>query len=163
MSWVIASRFAAVHSICFRKFTFTLLRVTSAFLLFVQSAYAKSASSVLKPQTSDLFRHSELLYYSYKLVVKTSKLIDLPPKSRKIWRFFGLCPQNDNKMLPIKMDNKIQRRKSNPLGEKPSQNFQQKRLPKKEVFFKIWARRDSNPRPKDYESSALPLRHRPVA
>ena len=26
----------------------------------------------------------------------------------------------------------------------------------------IWARRDSNPRPKDYESSALPLRHRPV-
>ena len=27
---------------------------------------------------------------------------------------------------------------------------------------KIWARRDSNPRPKDYESSALPLRHRPV-
>ena len=32
-----------------------------------------------------------------------------------------------------------------------------------EVFLKIWARRDSNPRPKDYESSALPLRHRPVA
>ena len=26
----------------------------------------------------------------------------------------------------------------------------------------FWARRDSNPRPKDYESSALPLRHRPV-
>ena len=26
----------------------------------------------------------------------------------------------------------------------------------------LWARRDSNPRPKDYESSALPLRHRPV-
>ncbi len=29
-------------------------------------------------------------------------------------------------------------------------------------FYKNWARRDSNPRPKDYESSALPLRHRPV-
>ena len=29
-------------------------------------------------------------------------------------------------------------------------------------FYKIWARRDSNPRPKDYESSALPLRHRPL-
>ena len=29
-------------------------------------------------------------------------------------------------------------------------------------LYKIWARRDSNPRPKDYESSALPLRHRPV-
>ena len=29
-------------------------------------------------------------------------------------------------------------------------------------LFKNWARRDSNPRPKDYESSALPLRHRPV-
>ena len=28
--------------------------------------------------------------------------------------------------------------------------------------MKKWARRDSNPRPKDYESSALPLRHRPV-
>ncbi len=27
---------------------------------------------------------------------------------------------------------------------------------------KIWARRDSNPRPRDYESPALPLRHRPV-
>jgi hypothetical protein len=36
----------------------------------------------------------------------------------------------------------------------------------KKLSFKgelIWARRDSNPRPKDYESSALPLRHRPVA
>ena len=31
-----------------------------------------------------------------------------------------------------------------------------------EVSF-IWARRDSNPRPKDYESSALPLRHKPKA
>lgn len=31
------------------------------------------------------------------------------------------------------------------------------------MSFLIWARRDSNPRPKDYESSALPLRHRPVA
>gem|GEM_PF-6953620 len=31
------------------------------------------------------------------------------------------------------------------------------------IFRKNWARRDSNPRPKDYESSALPLRHRPVA
>ena len=59
LSWIIASRFAVVHSICLRKLTFTLLRVTSAFLLFVQSAYAKSASSSLKPQTSDLFRHSE--------------------------------------------------------------------------------------------------------
>ena len=29
-------------------------------------------------------------------------------------------------------------------------------------LYKIWARRDSNPRPKDYESSALPLRHRPL-
>ena len=28
-------------------------------------------------------------------------------------------------------------------------------------LHKKWARRDSNPRPKDYESSALPLRHRP--
>ena len=44
-----------------------------------------------------------------------------------------------------------------------SQIYQQKRPPSVEVFFKIWARRDSNPRPKDYESSALPLRHRPVA
>ena len=26
----------------------------------------------------------------------------------------------------------------------------------------IWARRDSNPRPRDYESPALPRRHRPV-
>ena len=42
LSWIIASRFAVVHSICLRKLTFTLLRVTSAFLLFVQSAYAKS-------------------------------------------------------------------------------------------------------------------------
>ena len=48
LSWIIASRFAVVHSICLRKLTFTLLRVTSAFLLFVQSAYAKSASSSLK-------------------------------------------------------------------------------------------------------------------
>ena len=29
--------------------------------------------------------------------------------------------------------------------------------------FKNLARRDSNPRPRDYESPALPLRHRPVA
>ena len=42
--------------------------------------------------------NSELLYYSYKLVVKTSKLIDLPPKSRNKRRFFGLCPQNDDKI-----------------------------------------------------------------
>ena len=48
MSWIIASRFAAVHFICLRKLTFTLLRVTSAFLHFVQSAYAKSALSSLK-------------------------------------------------------------------------------------------------------------------
>ena len=27
--------------------------------------------------------------------------------------------------------------------------------------FKIWDRRDSNPRPRDYESPALPLRHSP--
>ena len=31
LSWIIASRFAAIHSICLRKLTFTLLRVTSAF------------------------------------------------------------------------------------------------------------------------------------
>ena len=29
-------------------------------------------------------------------------------KSRNIWRFFGLCPQNDGKMLPTKTDIKIQ-------------------------------------------------------
>lgn len=28
--------------------------------------------------------------------------------------------------------------------------------------FSIWARRDSNPRPRDYESPALPLRHSPT-
>ena len=44
------------------------------------------------------FCHSELLYYC-KPVVKTPKLIDLPPKSRKIWRLFGLCPQNDGKCI----------------------------------------------------------------
>ena len=38
-----------------------------------------------------------------------------------------------------------------------------KRLRICSLSFIIWARRDSNPRPKDYESSALPLRHRPVA
>ena len=47
LSWIIASRFAVIHSICLRKLTFTMLRVTSAFLHFVQSAYAKSASSRL--------------------------------------------------------------------------------------------------------------------
>ena len=29
-------------------------------------------------------------------------------KSRKIWRFFGLCPQNDSKNTPTKTDKKIQ-------------------------------------------------------
>ena len=38
LSWIIASRFAVVHSISLRKLTFTLLRATSAFLHFVQSA-----------------------------------------------------------------------------------------------------------------------------
>ena len=46
--WIIAPHYALVHSICLRKLTFTLLRATSAFLHFVQSAYAKSASSSLK-------------------------------------------------------------------------------------------------------------------
>ena len=41
--------------------------------------------------------------------------------------------------------------------------FNIKKLPLIGSFLLIWARRDSNPRPKDYESSALPLRHRPVA
>ena len=40
--------------------------------------------------------------------------------------------------------------------------FNIKKLPLIGSFLLIWARRDSNPRPKDYESSALPLRHRPV-
>ena len=30
------------------------------------------------------------------------------------------------------------------------------------LSFKNWARLDSNQRPKDYESSALPLRHKPI-
>ena len=41
-------------------------------------------------------------------------------------------------------------------------NKKQRLKPLLLLSFKIWARRDSNPRPKDYESSALPLRHRPV-
>ena len=45
---IIAPHSALVHFICLRKLTLTLLRVTSAFLHFVQSAYAKSASSSLK-------------------------------------------------------------------------------------------------------------------
>ena len=32
-----------------------------------------------------------------------------------------------------------------------------------DYFFFIWDQRDSNPRPRDYESPALPLRHSPVA
>ena len=55
LSWIIASRFAVVHSICLRKLAFTLLRVISAFLYFVQSVYAKSAWSSLKIKLPTIF------------------------------------------------------------------------------------------------------------
>ena len=77
LSWIIASRFAAVYSICLRKLTFTLLRVTSAFHHFVQSAYAKSAWSSLKLQTSKHFCHTELVSASYQYSVFTTFWIDL--------------------------------------------------------------------------------------
>ena len=38
------------------------------------------------------------------------------------------------------------------MGSKPSSSY---------LLLKIWDRRDSNPRPRDYESPALPLRHSP--
>ena len=47
------------------------------------------------------------------------------------------------------------------MQEKNRENINKNRVDIIYPVF-IWARRDSNPRPKDYESSALPLRHRPV-
>lgn len=40
---------------------------------------------------------------------------------------------------------------------------QEKRALKGSFFSKWWARQDSNLRPRDYESPALPLRHKPIS
>ena len=59
-------------------------------------------------------------------------------------RFFGLHPQND-----------MVKRKARQTSA------YQKRIDFKNFALKNWDRRDSNPRPRDYESPALPLRHSP--
>ena len=49
-----------------------------------------------------------------------------------------------------------------PTGWETLPKYNKKDLQLQEVSF-IWDQRDSNPRPRDYESPALPLRHSPVA
>ena len=52
-------------------------------------------------------------------------------------------------------------RGKNPLPQAMRENPSEiKKAPLRASF--IWDRRDSNPRPRDYESPALPLRHSPT-
>ena len=128
LSWIIAPHFAVVHSICLRKLTFTLLRATSAFLHFVQSAYAKSASSSLKFKFQPTSNR-----YDLGLLGKYTQLTKF--YIRPNWTIKYKLSNNNKKALLKRAFNWLGRKDSNlwmagpkpaalPLGDAPILSFQ---------------------------------------